>query len=190
MGIMDINSEDVLRSLEQTQRAPHQIEIEFHCLITTNHRLLLDAIAKIENEELAGIKDEDEYREQQKYFDDLRIAANNFAIVALVTRLDHWVTVYCKKLKLSLKATIPEKMQNLNKKLVAKHAPTDFFKGLVTARDSVIHGDSRGEWDHKGEKRTIPPQYGGFQLAVSEEQVTEAVEKTLKQIIWYEEHIR
>jgi len=57
---MDIDPEEILKFLEHPQRIPYQIEIELNCLVTTNHRLLLDAITKIEDEELEGIKDEDE----------------------------------------------------------------------------------------------------------------------------------
>jgi len=177
-----------MKFLEQPQRIPYQIEIELNCLVTTNHRLLLEAITKIEDEELEGIKDEDEYREQQKNFDNLRVVANNLAVVAVVTRLDHWVNVYCEKLKLSLKDKTIKKMKALNKQLGTTHVPIDFFDGLVTARDSVIHGDSRGEWEFRG-KRKIPERYGIVQLAVTEDQVKEAVEKTQKQIIWYADRV-
>lgn len=76
------------------------LKIEFSSLITTNYQLSLEGIARIEKEDLSQIEDHDERSYQQRYFDDLRVAANNFAVVAVVTRLDHWVTLFCKKLNL------------------------------------------------------------------------------------------
>src|SRR5947207_866626 len=83
-----------------TLEIPHMLRIEFSSLITINHQIGIEGIARIEQEEVSQITDHDERSYQQRFFDDLRIAANSLAVVAVVARLDHWVTRFCKKLNL------------------------------------------------------------------------------------------
>lgn len=79
-------------------------------------------------------------------------------------------------------------MELLNGKLGDGPVPLSFFEDLVTARDSVIHGDSQSKWDFDGDKREVAAKYMDvYRLEVSEAQVAEAFEKTLEQLIWYEE---
>jgi len=176
-----------------TLEIPHMLRIEFSSLITINHQIGIEGITQIEQEELSQIKDHDEKSSQRRFFDDLRIAANSLALVAVVARLDHWVMRFCDKLNLepkksNQKSRIVRKMESLNDKLGVGPVPLSFFADLVTARDSVVHGDSQSEWDFDGSKREVAAKYMNFyRLEVSEDQVTEAVEKTLEQLIWYEE---
>jgi hypothetical protein len=193
---MAIDPKDLPDLLDETpMEVSHPLEVEFHHLIIENHRLILEGISRIEKEELVGLDDEDEIRYQQRYFDDLRIAAHNLALVAVVTRLDHWAKRHCENLKLKpqkpkgkkLKAPLVQKLEMLNGKL-GTAVPLLFFEDLITARDSVIHGDSQAEWiDHRNEKRKIAEKYGSWRLELTEEQLAEAVANTLKQLMWYDE---
>jgi len=191
---MAIDLKDLLDLLDETpMEVSHPLEVEFHYLVTENHRLILEGISRMEKEELVGLDDENEIRYQQRYFDDLRIAAH----VAVVTRLDHWAKRHCENLKLKpqkikgkkstqRKALLIQKLEMLNGKL-GTAVPLIFFEDLVTARDSVIHGDSQAEWMDRNEKRKIAEKYGGWRLELTEEQLAEAVANTLKQLMWYDE---
>ena len=123
------------------------------------------------------------------FFGEVRKAANNLAIVGVVTRLQHWAVKYVRKLGIE-----PAKSQDslifclnqLNESLEVGPVPIAFFEELVVVRDSVIHADGKAKWTHKGRVRTVAEDYSdGRQLVISEEQVKEAILKAIEQIKWY-----
>lgn len=67
------------------------------------------------------------------------------------------------------------------------------FKKLVDVRDSIIHADARAEWkDNRGKDRKVADEYcnGRGDVELSENQVKEAVEKAIRQVVWYDSHIQ
>jgi hypothetical protein len=86
---------------------------------------------------------------------------------------------------------------DLNKYLGVGPEPVEFFAALVDVRDSVIHADSRAQWEYEKrdsvELRQVEKRYvreTGDELDLSENDLKEAVEKTKAQIIWYDERLR
>lgn len=69
--------------------------------------------------------------------------------------------------------------------------PVAFFGELVTARDSVIHGDSKAKWSFDEKPREVAEQYrdGGL-LRVTECQLEEAAAKAIELVAWYDAKIR
>jgi hypothetical protein len=75
----------------------------------------------------------------------------------------------------------------LNQDLGNGPVPVDFFEQIVTLRDSVIHGDSQLEWGG----RKVAEEYRSVQGAdLSEEQLQEAIQKSIAQVKYYDERIQ
>jgi hypothetical protein len=66
-----------------------------------------------------------------------------------------------------------------------------FFEDLATARDSIIHADSRAEWKHNGSLRKVADHYRNAyeDMDLSEEQLKDAIQKATQQVKWYDEKI-
>jgi hypothetical protein len=95
---------------------------------------------------------------QQTFYVDLRRAANHLAVVGLVTRLEHWIARFVRLKQLPV-SNLCKNLRVLNDSLHGTGPiPVAFFKDLVTARDSVIHADSKAKWQYKG-TREVAKQY-------------------------------
>jgi hypothetical protein len=90
-------------SLDQPVEISHQFEVDLNCLVTINHKITIEGINRKANEEVSAIEanlsdetDRETVRSllwaTENDFDDLKLAARNLAMVALVTRLHHWAT--------------------------------------------------------------------------------------------------
>jgi hypothetical protein len=202
MGLPENIDWDALN--EPQQEIAHDFEIDLHMLVTANHEFTITAIDREEDEELAKINNEfnvesreiiDSIQIQlQNTYDDFRRAARLLALVALVTRLDHWLSRFAKQRKLTrVKPSKPResklvsKLNALNQDLGNGPVSVDFFEKIVTLRDSVIHGDSRVQWGG----RMVADEYRGVQGAdLSEEQLQEAIQKAIAQVKYYDEKIQ
>jgi len=67
-----------------------------------------------------------------------------------------------------------------------------FFAELAKVRHSVIHADSLPRWTYNKKTRRVADHYahGDWRVEVSEEQLTEAIEATIKQVKWYDEKLQ
>jgi hypothetical protein len=98
-------------TLRTSRRNAHDFEIELHMLVTANHEFTISAIDRDEDGELSKIDDEfhvesDEViysirGQLQNTYDDFRRAARLLALVGLVTRLQHWVSRFAQRQKLT-----------------------------------------------------------------------------------------
>jgi hypothetical protein len=188
---------------------PHEFEIDLNSLVVVNHKLTLEGVDRDENEELEkleklGWSDPEALRsiegELQTFYEDLRKAANNLAAVALVTRIQHWVSVLSEKAYAKTKSkrgkrkrkekTLVWELTYLNRSLGGGPAPVAFFAELVDVRDSVIHGDSKAKWDRG--RRHVAPHYANFygDTEISDGQLKEAIEKATEQVKWYDDKLR
>ncbi|MGA2358646.1 MAG: hypothetical protein ABSF66_06575 [Terriglobales bacterium] len=194
------------RSLDETEYIlPHEFETEIQCLVTENHRITLRGIQQSENEYVAHIEGElagedpeiirSEVRHAETFFEDLRATANRNALVSLVTRLEHRTRKLVRQLQLSTDKKSPpvaRDMEELNVRLgAAAPISVQFFVDLVTARDSVIHGDSQAQWEYQGKIRRVADKYTNVygELGFTEEHLSEAIEKVTTQVKWYDERI-
>jgi hypothetical protein len=102
-----------------------------------------------------------------QFYEDLRRAANNLAAVVLVTRMQHWISKFVKKIpdqpkppKSDKTARLVGELLSLNKYLGEGSVPVTFFSDLINVRDSVIHGDSRAAWEFPANSlRRVPERY-------------------------------
>lgn len=196
-----------LSSLDEPLEIPHAFETDLHCVVVANYALTLEGIDRSEEEELAK-SDKDFAHEDfetvrsmtaplQNFYDGLRQAARRLALVALVTRLQHWIGGFAKQMKAipcktkhtGYNSTLANQIGALNKILGIGPIPEIFFEDLATARDSIIHADSRAEWKHNGSLRKVADHYrtpyGDVDL--SEEQLKDAIQKAIQQVKWYDE---
>ena len=182
----------------------HPFEIEINVLVKVNHELTIAAIGQLEQDGIAEARENFEdrdlvdslIREHEVFCDDLRKAANHLAAVGLVTRFQHCIEALVKKPCVDKPAKTPRlsklcsDLEKLNASLGDGPVPVDFFDQLVTARDSIIHADSKTTWEHRGTRREIASCYRNFagehgELEMTEAHLSEAVEKAIAQVKWY-----
>lgn len=183
-------------------RLPHEFEMEITHLVTQNHALTLDGILQLEEGVVADLSKalegddpeilQSQVRHAKTWFDELRRAANHQALVSFVTRLEHWTRKLVKRHSLSTNKARPpvtRDMEALNSLLGIAPIPVGFFEDLVTARDSVIHADSQAQWEYQGKIRCIADRYthDGGELGFTDEHLTEAIERAITQVKWYDE---
>lgn len=182
----------------------HGFEIDLNTVVIVNHQLTIDGIASLEQRETDRIREDfaAEGREvldslvgfQEWFCHDLRRVANNLALVGLVTRLRHWVEMFTQELSMRpigyQDSALIRYLKALNRALGEGPVHIGFFQELVTARDSVIHADSKAQWTYKKEKRQVARRYcSGSDLEISGEQLKEAVARAIEQVKWYDERL-
>jgi hypothetical protein len=93
--------------MDEIIELPHDFVVELNCLVVVNHDLTRQAIDSDEEKELgkivAGSADDPETVRSiensiNNFYEDLRRAANNLTMVALVTRIQHWMAKFVKHL--------------------------------------------------------------------------------------------
>lgn len=185
----------------ETIEFPHEFVIELNTLVVVNHRLTLEAIDHDEEKELEKLardfaEDDPDVvhsleNDYQRFYGDLRRAANNLAAVALVTRLQHWVNRLVKRTAGKPKkerSWLVSGLNHLNGRLGSGPVPVEFFATLEDVRDSVIHNDSNVEWEYHGEPRRVANCYANDfgVVIVSDEQLQDAIAKVTQQVEWYD----
>jgi hypothetical protein len=178
-------------------------EIDLNVLVKVNHELTIESICKREQRWIAETReqfeDQDEVEsritDEEVFCDDLRRAANNLATVGLVTRFQHRIGALVKEVG-GKPSYLHKELQQLNEALGNGPVPLNFFEELDTARDSVIHGDSKAAWrdSRNGQLREIAEHHRSFagqlaELEISEVQLNEAIENAIKQVEWYIERL-
>jgi hypothetical protein len=191
--------------LNQVVEVAHPFEIDLRSVVL-NHRLTLEAIIKLEDYGLSEVKealaDEDPGHVssaiswQEKFYDDLRTAANHLAAVGLVTRFQRWISRWVNQRDIQLPKShdsrLIKELCALNNAVGASGpVPVAFFEDLVTARDSVIHGDSKAEWSFNGKPRRVADHYRNAwnELELTEDHLKDAIAKAIAQVKWYDERL-
>ena len=119
-------------------------------------------------------------RWQQSFYVEMRRAANHLAVVGLVTRLEHWIARFVRLKQLPV-SSLCKDLKVLNDSLrEVGPVPVAFFKELVTARDSVIHADSKAKWQHKRTREVAKHYRNGGELEVTEDQLKDAIVKAIE----------
>jgi hypothetical protein len=196
---------DSLELNDEPVEISHEFEVDLACMIVANHRLTLEAITRQEDHELENIHkdpllDADELGSFMSYvqtgYDDRRRAANNLALVALVTRFHHWLTRLIRRLPATAnpysQQSVPKELSILTSALGhGPVAPLTFFEDLAEVRHSIIHADAQAEWEYGGVKRKVADSYRNAwsEVEISEEQLTEAVAKAIEQVKWYDDKL-
>jgi hypothetical protein len=188
---------------DEPMELAHEFEVDLNCLVMVNHKFTLEGIMRSEEEHRSntGLTLDDDtllraiIDDIGRFYQGLTRAANTLAIVGLVTRLQHWISIYARQLPEQQKSRQPalvKDLELLNARLGDGPVPVQFFQALVTVRDSVIHADSQAEWEYLGKRRRVADHYtnyvGGV-VDIDEDQVKEAVANAVKQVKWYDEKL-
>ena len=183
---------------------PHWLDLDLEVVVALNHRLTLERISKLQERAVASVEASFSYDpdvlqsaiwSEERHYADLRTAANNLAMVGIVTRLQQWIESLVKRHEIKVAPSsdgrLIKLLRALNKDFGEGSVSIDFFDGLVNARDSVIHGDSSAKWSFNGKERRIPDCYSspGDTLEITPDQVKEAISKAVEQVTWYDERI-
>lgn len=125
--------------------------------------------------------------------------ARLLAAVALVTRFQHWVGKMAKAAKISAARKMKSdpsllilQLEALNKTFGAAPVPIQFFDELEEVRNSVIHADSKAEWESQpGRWRKVANRYRNArgETELNDAQLAEAMNKMVEQIRWYEPRV-
>lgn len=192
---------------EPLEEMSHEFEVDLNCLVIANHKITMDGIARAEEEELKppknlldSLKDETDddvvssyIWYQQNFFESLRVAARNLAVVGLVTRLQHWAGAYARRIDPTREAGRPmrDELNFLNRNLGTPPIPTSFFFDLEEVRHAVIHADSQPQWTYNGKSKRVQPRYApnGYRVEVEDEDLKDAIAKAITQIKWYDERL-
>lgn len=210
---------DELDGLDDLIEIPHEFEVDLNCLVLANLHITMDGISQAEDEDLAAIDEnlkgeewevkQDASSHASHFYDELRNAALSLAMVALVTRLDHWVGRFTKenkpisaKGKSKVKDTKPtqksdarlvNQLRALDESLGPGPVGIRFFETLVDIRDSVIHHNSATGWkEHGGKERAVDSRYCNPArdcVELTEDLLREAVDNATEQVKWYDERL-
>jgi hypothetical protein len=172
---------------------PHPFEEELDYLVSTNHRLVMETISRFEVEDVARA-DHDDLAEIHAHNDELRKAANNLALVGLVTRLHHWLSIFVEEItrKSAGDKSLEKNLKTLKERTGDGPIDISFFQELGTVRDSIIHADSKSAWMRGSEPRQVARCYTDVtfsEVAFTQAHLQEAIEKSIKQVKWYDERL-
>jgi hypothetical protein len=178
---------------------PSDFSLDLQLLVTANHELTLNAINKEEDDALEEAAnsfdhtDDDEGAARRSlenhhiyFYGGLRRAANNLEVVALVTRVQHWLNKFANELFSRKDRGLIPAFQALVSEFGKGTVDADYFEKLVCVRDSVIHGDSQSSWVHGDKLRSVAPEYvNEGEVEVNEEQVKVAIAKSIEIVEWF-----
>ena len=172
---------------------PHPFEEELGWLVSTNHTLVMENISRIE-QDAVPTDDEPDLSEMHAYSDELRKAANNLAVVGLVTRFRHWVNLFLKELLHTgfVDRGLKKSLKALEKRTGQGPTPISFFQELEAVRDSIIHADSKTAWMFGNSRKHVAEPYADVisgEVAFTPAHLQEAIEKSIEQIKWYHDRL-
>ena len=176
---MDVNDLPTDKDLVEIT---HDFQADLRRLVIANHKFTMEGIARDEAEGMADAKAQLDWETQsgvlsayQNYYDDLKVAARNLAIVGLVTRLQHWASFYARRIDKKRERGLPldTEFGFLNSHLGDGPTPISYFSELAEVRHSVIHADSLPQWTYKGKTRSVAPRYahGDWRVELTDEQL-------------------
>ncbi len=183
----------------------HEFAVDLNCVVVANHRFALVGIARAEDEDIGNWQEALALEDNEvassvichvrNGYDELRKAANRLALVGVITRLQHWVARFVKQRNLKAgrahESLLINQLDVLNKCLGDGPVPLSYFEDMVNVRDSIIHADSRADWDYRAVSRRVADQHrnASGEVEFSEEQLKDAIGQAIKQITWYDEKL-
>jgi len=174
-----------------------EFEVDISTFVRCNHQLTITELHRLREIEIEAISELDyetlssaQGRVWRQY-EELESAANQLALVALLTRLDVWLNKLIADHPVEKSPTIDEKYTSSIAKKMARLAapmveatpiPIEYFADLATVRDSVIHHDARSTFDYHG-PHTVAERYRSAyeNVLFTAEDLTEATKKAIEQ---------
>lgn len=180
----------------EIQESPHNFEIDVRRVVLINHEIVLEGITRAEKEEVEKFDTTDDGQRDlvawiERQHDEFRRAANNLALVGLITRLHHWLCYLANLLrpKRTFDNSLAKEFRFLSQRFANSPVELSFFERLVDVRDSIIHADSKASWTFRGDARHVDPKYvEGDEVNFTEEHLKEAFDKALSVVEYFEHH--
>jgi hypothetical protein len=122
-------------------------------------------------------------------FEQYRQAANQLALVGIMTRLHLWIGGFVEgRTKKPSRDPLIKQLKFLNRELGRGPVPLEFFRDLATVRDSIVHAGSTAKWNF-GKDRQVAARYQDpwGRVDLSDSQLQEAIDKAVAQVSWYDE---
>jgi hypothetical protein len=86
---------------------------------------------------------------------------------------------------------LANQLEALNKALGIGPEPVLFFENIATLRDSIVHGDSRAEWEFCGPRRVSDVYVNSSgDVELTDAQLKHAITKAVQQVKWYDEKMQ
>jgi len=185
----------------------HPFDIELNCLVKTYYEVTREGIEQTKERVISGAKSESaELTEieaienvdawishERAFYDSLQVAARNMALIALMTRLTHWIINYARRVKPDCDVrSLGSGLRSLNNKFDENPPhPIIFFEQLADLRDSLVHHDSEPEWvNYRGEPRRVNGKYVcGTRAEISHHDLVTAIDAAIAQVKWYDKKI-
>lgn len=197
----DSDVEDLPDSPDEIPGLPHLFELDLDHMAVMNLRFTLDGIGDLEKELAKNIDPahEEDVRLRSKwnqsFCNDLRLTAYRMAVVTLVTRFQHWISMLVKAAQITVSkkrndpSTLMVQLEALNQALGDGPIPFRLFDELEEIRNSVIHADSKAEWESMpGKYRKVADAFknANGEVEIREDQLQAAVSAMIVQVGWYE----
>jgi hypothetical protein len=172
--------------------------IDLQCSVHASHDIVTEELNRQEEASLAELTGSDPSRPWHLglFYGTLRQATSNLAMVALVTRLDHWVARLWKRVNQAQdpnEVSLAGRLRDLDGYCGAGcPVPVGFFEELVAVRNSVVHRNSAVEWVHRGRPMRVAERYrsgSGMLVTVTGAHLKEASDKSIAAVRWYDERM-
>lgn len=142
-------------------------------------------------EQAVAVAEHEDLPEIRAYSDGLKKAANNLALVSLITRLHHWLSIFVEELtnENARDKSVINNIRILNHRIGKAPIPDEFFQDLVAVRDSIVHADTKIEWEFSGKKRRVADRYANVnsgEIEFTPSHLQEAIAKSVEQVKWYD----
>lgn len=180
----------------EIQEIPHNFEIDVRRVVLINHEIVLEGITRAENEAVEQFDTTDDGQRDlvtwiERQHDEFRRAANNLALVGLITRLHHWLCYLANLIRpiRTFDNSLAHEFRFLSNHFANPPVELFFFDRLVGVRDSIIHADSKASWTFRGDARHVDPKYvEGDEVSFTEEHLKEVFDKALSVVEYFEHH--
>jgi hypothetical protein len=185
----------------------HEFDIEVNCLVKGNYEVTREGIERAAEQAIVGAKAESAgltevediegvdawISHERAFYHSLQVAARNLTLIAVMTRLTHWVGNYASRVPDCKARSLISKLEFLNKDFVEEPPhPIIFFSQLADLRDSLVHHDGEPEWvNYKGELRQVSEKYVcGTRAEISHDDLVKAIDAAIEQAKWYDDRLK
>jgi hypothetical protein len=188
--------------LDQPVPVIHPFMVDLTRVVLANHHFAMTELNRAEQEDReqleralnAGEDSEvvsNRLSRLEDGFEQFRQAANQLALVGVLTRLHHWIRQFVGERAGPIDAGLGKQLNYLNGQLGVGPVPLEFFRDLSAVRNSIVHADSSAEWKYEGKTRKVAPRYKNVfgRVEFSETHLAEAYTKAVEQVTWYDERI-
>ena len=169
----------------------HPFELSVNMLVKINCELTLAAINQLETELIAEARAQDAdvvdsiISQQWRFCEDLRFAANNFAIVSLVALFQRELSRLANQHRKSCSDGKKKNFEIVKEAMGEGPESWTYFEELRVVRNSIVHHEARGEWEGGADNKVADRYLSAGMVEITESDLCEAVKKVVAQVEWW-----